>query len=313
MASRSVGLDIGGTKILGVTLQDGEVVNSMRVRTSQDRDRLLTSLGALADNLGAVVSVGVGVPGPVNTDQVIQAAPNLPCIAGLAATDISKALGRQVRISNDARCATLAEWHLGAGGRVNNFVLLAFGTGIGAGYVLNGKLVVGSTGSAGEIGHMIVDPNGPECSCGQRGCWEQVASGNALSVLAQRGFREGWLPSPDGPGASIRHVVGEDLVAAARAGNDRALSTVDGLARWVALGMVNLLNIFDPERVVIAGGLAAAADVLLPRVEKWRDRLGSDFGGRQKALITRGALGDQAGAIGAALLSECLQDIVASP
>lgn len=312
MVFQSVGLDIGGTKTLGVTLQDGEVVKSIKIPTLQDRARLLESLRTLADDLGAAVSVGVGIPGPVSPGGVILAAPNLPCIVGLAATDISQALGRRIRIGNDAKCATLAEWKLGAGENINNLVLLAFGTGIGAGFVLNGKLVVGSTGFAGEIGHMIVDPNGPECSCGQRGCWEQLASGRALSVLAQQGFQESWLPNRSAPDGPSRHPVGEDLVAAARVGNQNALSILDNLARWMALGIINVLNIFDPERVIIVGGLAAAADVLLPRVEKWRKRLGRGFGGRQTALIIRGALGDGAGAIGAALLTECLQDIVPS-
>lgn len=266
--SLAVGIDVGGTKVLGVALRDGEVVASTRRPTMQDRAALLASLRETADGLAPQAPVGLGVPGFVSTAGLITSAPNLPGLAGVSAADLADALGRPVGVGNDANCAALAEWRHGAGVGVDDLVLLALGTGIGAGFVVGGRLLTGGAGFGGEVGHMIVDPDGPQCPCGQRGCWERFASGAALD----------------------------------RAGHDDR--AVDDWARWVALGVVNVLNLLDPQLVVVAGGVADAADVLLPRVAAWRDRLWNGAGTRTPAPLVAGRLGQRAGAIGAALLTD---------
>lgn len=295
-----VGVDIGGSKVLGVVLRDGEVVQTQRLATVHDRDALLASVRALVDGLDPSAPVGLGVAGFVSTTGAISSNPNVPVLAGLSAAELEDGVGRQVHVGNDANCAALAEWQLGAGAGVNDLTLLTLGTGIGAGFVVGGRLLTGGGGFAAEIGHMIVDPDGPPCPCGQHGCWERLASGGALDRAAQAAHDQGWLRRPDAPGAAA---TGADLIVATRSGDRRAADVLDTWSRWLALGVVNVVNLLDPEVLVLAGGLAAASDVILPRVVRWRDRLWNGTGSRQPPPLVAGRLGEPAGAIGAALLA----------
>jgi glucokinase len=188
-----------------------------------------------------------------------------------------------VAIDNDATCATVAEWRIGAGAGVDDLMVVALGTGIGGGLVLGGALQRGVNGFAGEIGHMVVDPDGPDCPCGRRGCWERYASGSGLSYLG--GGRRG-----------------EDIVAAAVAGDAESDRVLDEFAHWVALGLVNLANIADPARFVIAGGLAADPEVFLPRIRLAFHELIYAPAHRPSPDIVVARLGSDAGAIGAAML-----------
>lgn len=293
-------MDIGGTKVLGVSVRDGEVAATERLDTVHDRAALLASVRDLADELDPTGPVGLGVAGFVSNTGLVMSSPNVPCLAGMSATEAADALGRPVRLGNDANCAARAEWQLGAGTGADSVALVAIGTGIGAGFVIDGRVLGGHGGFAGEIGHMVVDPGGPACPCGQRGCWERLASGNALDRAARRGLDEGWLPAGSGPG---QRPTGGNLIAAARSGCVPAGQALDAWARWVAVGMVNVLNLFDPELVVLAGGLADAADVVLPPVLTWRDRLWNGADTRIAPPLVTGQLGARAGAIGAALLA----------
>lgn len=295
-----LGIDIGGTKTLGVLIDEqGRTLTEKRISTSQDRDRLLTCLRELADELLPEAPVGIGIPGTVRRSAEIVNAPNLSCLDGLTVQDLAASMGRPVQIGNDAKCAALAEWRYGAGEGVEHFVLVTIGTGIGAGVVIHGELVLGATGLAGEFGHTIVDPGGPDCPCGQRGCWERLASGTALSLAAQRGFREGWLHNTSGG-----RVTGEDLVAAVRQGSLKAGEALDEYARWAAIGLINIVNALDPDRIVLAGGLVDAIDVLVPCIDGWRSRLWNGFDERVPPPLVPAQLGGQAGAVGAALLGD---------
>lgn len=301
--SASIGIDIGGTKTLGVLLsEDGTVLAERRIDTSQDRHLLLQSLYELVADFGSDGSVGLGVPGSVRNQDEIVKAPNLPCFDGLTSSDFADSLGRPVTIGNDAKCAALAEWKLGAGVGARHLVLVTVGTGVGVGIVDDGRLALGASGLAGEFGHMIVDTGGPECACGQRGCWETFASGEALTRAAQNGVREGWLePARD------RKVRGEDLVEAVRRGVPEAATALDEFARWVSVGLINIVNALDPDLLVLAGGLSEASDVLIPRVDVWRSRLWNGFGDRESPELVPASLGQRAGALGAAILGQMIQ------
>lgn len=304
----SVGLDVGGTKCLGVALDgSGEVVAEARRPTPRGGGsipKLIDTLAELADALGPYDELGVGVPGLVTRDGVLRAAPNLD---GVADVDIAGLLGAEVghrvRVDNDATCAAVAEWMFGVATGVDDMVLVTLGTGIGGGLVQSGRLQRGRNGFAGEYGHMVVDPDGPPCPCGRRGCWERYASGSGLARLARdaavgrRASRVLELAGGD-PDA----VRGEMVQQAAREGDDDSLAVIDDFGRWVAIGLVSLANALDPEMFVLGGGLAAGADLYLDPIKDWYQELIYQPDLRPMPRIEFARWSERAGAVGAALL-----------
>lgn len=307
MTHRRLGIDVGGTKCHGVVLaDDGEVVGEHRVPTPHGADAIVDALAGVASELGPFDSIGVGVPGLVTRAGVVRASPNLVDVVDFdVARRLSDRLGVAVEVDNDATCAAAAEWVIGAGRGVDDMVMVTLGTGIGGGIVAAGRLVRGVNGFAGEIGHMVLEPDGPECPCGRRGCWERYASGSGLAhlarvaILAGRGDRV--LELAAGDLASVR---GEHVQAAAREGDPGALEVVDQFGRWVAIGLANLTNLLDPGMLVLGGGLATAADLYLPPIERWfaASLYSADL--RPRPAVRFALLGPRAGAIGAALLPE---------
>ena len=304
---RRAGIDVGGTKCLGVVLDDsGAVLDEIRRPTSRRPDELIDALVALAGELAPFDSLGVGVPGLVTRGGVLRAAPHLIDVAELdVSSRLTSRLGIDVHVDNDATCATLAEWELGAAQGANDVVGVTLGTGIGGGIVADGRLLRGTNGFAGEFGHMVVDPDGLACPCGRRGCWERYASGGALgdqgreAVAGRTGERIAHLAGGDP--AAIR---GEHVQQAALDGDETALGVIDGFARWVALGLVNLANLIDPARIVLGGGLAASGDLYLGPIRSWFHELLYAPELRPHPEVVFADLGEHAGAIGAALLAE---------
>ncbi|MEO7556034.1 MAG: ROK family protein, partial [Acidimicrobiales bacterium] len=183
-----VGVDVGGTKILGLALDDSgaPAADAVRVATPQGSEPLLDAIAELVGRFPGATGVGVGIPGLVDRAGVVQVAPNLRGVSELAvAARLRDRLGVPVTVDNDATCATWAEARVGAAAGASDVVLVTLGTGIGAGLVAGGALQRGANGFAGEAGHMIVDPDGPPCPCGRRGCWERYASGNGLGRFAR--------------------------------------------------------------------------------------------------------------------------------
>jgi glucokinase len=239
----------------------------------------------------------------VSTDGVWRAAPNVGAVWDVPiGARLAERLGHPVHVDNDATCATLAEWRAGAALGASDVVLVTLGTGIGGGIVSSGRLVRGVNGFAGEPGHMVVDPNGPPCVCGRRGCWERFASGSGLARLAREAATGGRLVRVVALAGDAEAVRGEHVLSAAREGDHDALVVVDQWAWWVALGLVNLTNILDPEVVVMGGGLAEAVDLVLAPVRRHFADLLYAPAHRPHPRIEMAALGEQAGAIGAALL-----------
>jgi len=305
---RTVGIDVGGTKCLGVALdQDGEIVAEDRRPTPRGPGSLpdlIDTLTELVGVLGPYDAVGVGVPGLVTRTGILRSAANLDGVADFdVAGQLGSRLGHEVHVDNDATCAAVAEWLLGAGVGCTDMVLVTLGTGIGGGLVSGGQLQRGSHGFAGEYGHMVVDPTGPPCPCGRRGCWERYASGSGLARLAREaaiGRRaDRVLQLAGGDPEAVR---GEMVQQAAREGDAEALAVIDDFGRWVALGLVNLTNVLDPELFVLGGGLAAGADLYLEPIKAWFGELIYQPELRPMPEIAFARWNERAGAVGAALL-----------
>lgn len=312
MAPARYGLDIGGTKILGVVIDDvsGDVTAVDRVETPATAAGLVGAMhglvGSLADRSGTDPRcVGVGAAGLIDADGVLRYGPNLPGVVDLDVVgELTPLTGVVVAVDNDATCGALAEHRFGAARGASNAVVAALGTGIGGALILDGGLRRGSHRMAGEIGHLLVDPAGPWCGCGQRGCWEQFASGNALGRQAREAARAGRADAlvalVDG---RIDDLAGEHVAQACRDGAPDALAVLDEFARWVAVGLAGLVNIVDPEVIVIGGGLVEMGDLLLDPVGAHLQGLCMGAGHRPQVPVVPAAMGEHAAAIGAAVLA----------
>ncbi|MGH8996225.1 MAG: ROK family protein [Acidimicrobiales bacterium] len=325
----AIGVDIGGTKVRGVALdKHGSVVAEVRVSTPQAEDPVVpaathagadvvaavcTVVASLRQRLGEVsgpVDVGVGAPGMVDLHGVLRFAPNLASASGADLCGLLSAALPEARVvvENDANCAALAELRFGALAGVRHGVMVTLGTGIGGGVVIDHMVVLGSHGFAGEIGHMIVDPSGPACPCGRRGCWERYASGGGLGRLAREAAYAGRLPHVVAQaGGDPENVHGEDITRAALGGDLGALGVLEELGWWVALGLANLVTMVDPDRFVIGGGLVSAGDLLLKPTREAFATLVEGGAARPGIEIEGAALGERAGAIGAALATRLRQ------
>jgi glucokinase len=309
------GIDIGGTKVLGVALGPGnDTVAEARVPTPTGTRTIVGShvAAAVADVVaqldatlaGDTAAVGVGAPGMVDRQGRLCFAPNLPQAHGVDWTALigDRLPGRRVVIENDANLAVLAEHRLGAARGFDHVLMVTLGTGIGGGMVLDGRVYVGSAGFSGEIGHMVVDPAGPPCPCGRRGCWERFASGAGLGVLAREAALAGQLDEvvrvAGGDPESVR---GEDVSAAAAAGDPAARQVIEQVGAWVGFGLANLACVLDPQCFVLGGGVVQAGDLLLEAARATFAALIEGGDRRPLAVIVPAAFGERAGAVGAAL------------
>ncbi|HEV3351650.1 MAG TPA: ROK family glucokinase [Acidimicrobiales bacterium] len=304
-----MGVDVGGTKMLAVTVDDARnVVGERRVPTPEGATALIDAFVAVIDAQRAecpVDAVGIGAAGLVDRDGVLHLGPNLPGIRDLAIkTLLEERLQLPVQVDNDATCAAWGERELGAAKGSDDAVVVTFGTGIGGGLVLDGRLSRGAHGFAGEVGHMKVDPDGPPCPCGGRGCWERYASGSALARYGREAGEGGRATRVvELAGGDFHDVRGEHVGAAAREGDPEALEIMNTFAWWVAQGLANLADIFDPDTIVVGGGMLESVDLFLDRTREVFPQLvlaGSD---RPPVDIVPAQLGERAGAIGAALVA----------
>ena len=304
----TVGIDVGGTKVLGVALApDGSVAHEVRHPTPHGPEALVATVVAVVTEVRTADTraVGVGLPGLVDRAGTLRFGPNLPGVVETpVGPRVAEAVGLVVRAENDATCATWAEHISGAGRGVSDLLVATLGTGIGGGLVLDGRLVRGAHGFAGEIGHMVVDADGVACVCGQRGCWERYASGTGLGRMAREAAQAGrGSRMVELAGGDAEHVRGEHATAAALEGDPEALAVMRRLAGWVGLGLASLVHILDVDRIVIGGGLVEAGDALLDPVRTaFVERLFAPDH-RPPIDIVAAELGEQAGAIGAALLA----------
>ena len=308
----AVGIDVGGTKIAGgVVDENGAILaTARRVSPATDTEAIERNIEDLVDELRGsfdISAVGIGAAGFVDsTRSTVLFAPNLAWRDEPLRADLEKRIGLPVVVENDANAAAWGEFTYGAGEDVSDSLLVTLGTGVGGGIVLNGELHRGAFGVAAEIGHMRVVPDGRLCGCGNRGCWEQYASGTALVRDTRDQARQGSLIARslvDLAGGDVEGITGPLITEAARDGDPFAQEQLASLGRWVGEGIASLTAVLDPAVVVLGGGVSEAGDLLLEPV---RNHFRANLTGRsyRPALEVRAArLGNKAGMIGAADLA----------
>jgi glucokinase len=290
-----IGVDVGGTKILAAAVADD---GSVGVRVERDTDvasqeALLAQLDALVEAVRReapdAAALGFGIPSRIDQRRGrAVASVNVP-LEGVDLRDRMRARhGLPVGIDNDANAAAIAEWKVGVARGTRNVVMLTLGTGVGGGLILDGRPFRGSTGSGAELGHIVLDPDGPPCGCGGRGHLESFAAGPAADRAARELYGEG----------SDAH----DLVRRARAAEPQAVEALAVIGRYLGAGIATFVNVFEPELVVVGGGFGRAGDLLLDparEVLAWQGLAP----GRDTVRIVQAELGTDAGVIGAAMVA----------
>lgn len=308
----TIGVDIGGTKIAaGVVDEQGRILTQQRVATAardaEKVERAVISLVLALRQSYEIDAVGIGAAGFVDEKRSrVTFAPNLGWRDEPLRMAVEAKVGVPVVVENDANAAGWAECRFGAGAGSDYVVTVTVGTGIGAGIVLDGSLYRGRWGAAAEFGHLTLDPGGRPCGCGNRGCWEQYASGNALvreaRYLASERRTEAEILLEFGDGTP-EGVQGVHVTQAARKGDPVALAAFDYVSRWLGQGMADITAILDPEYFVIGGGVSEAGDILLvPTMRAFVESVsGSEH--RQLPSVVVARLGNDAGLVGAADLA----------
>ena len=287
---KTLGLDLGGTKIAAAVVEDGEMLSQHQVGTPHSGYGDV--LGALEEAAKFVLAdypevehVGLGSPGPLDLAAgKVLFAPNIPGMQDVAiARDLSERLGRTVILENDANAAGYAEHLFGAARDLKSSFYVTISTGVGGGLFLEESIVHGADGVAGEVGHMTLQLGGPLCGCGHYGCWEAVGAGRAIARDASHSYGEALKT--------------REVFERAKEGEHKALQVVDQAARYTGLGLANLLKAFNPDGFVIGGGLIRAGDFYMDKVQAAADEF---CVGYPKVDIHIAELGTDAGVIGAA-------------
>ncbi|MEO6144032.1 MAG: ROK family glucokinase [Dermatophilaceae bacterium] len=317
----AIGIDIGGTKVAGGVVDvDGVITH----RARRDTPHRSTSPSVVEDTIVDVVdeliltagsdiaAVGIGAAGFVAADRAtVVFAPHLSWRHEPLQKALQKRVAAPISVDNDANAAVWAEWKFGAAQGESHVMMITLGTGIGGGILVNGHVQRGRFGIAGEFGHMQVVPGGHRCECGNRGCWEQYASGNALVREARSLF------SANSPIASdlLNRVEGNPadltgplITEAARDGDPTARELLAEVGNWLGVGIANLAAAFDPGTFVVGGGVSAAGDLLLDSARDTFKRRLTGRGYRPEARIVAALLGNDAGLIGAADLARSTAD-----
>jgi glucokinase len=292
----ALGIDIGGTQIRAALVDEqGVVVNRGSVATNGPGgpNVIVQQAVQIAKEVSAnvaqdqIAAIGVCAPGPLDSDTgIVLDIATLPGWQNYPLrSNLSDAFGRSVMLENDGIAAAFGEWKHGAGRGVNNLVYVTVSTGLGGGVVVDGHLLRGNRGMAGHVGHMMIDPKGPRCGCGGRGCFEAFASGTNFAIA---GRAKGFANS-------------EAIVDAARNGDAVALALVDEEARYLGYGFASLMHLYSPQRLIMGGGVSKALDLLMPGIRgQINDVAMPAFRG---AEIVPALLGDNCGLVGVAGLA----------
>lgn len=310
----TVGIDIGGTKVMaGVVDADGRILEILRAETPHKSkspkvvEQLMVDLVLDLSDRHDVYAVGVGAAGWVDAERSrVLFAPHLAWRNEPLRDALTERLRVPVVVDNDANAAAWAEWRFGAGQEQNHLVMITLGTGIGGAVVEDGEVKRGRYGVAGEFGHMQVVPGGHRCPCGNRGCWEQYSSGNALVrearelAAAESPLASALLERVDG---HLEDITGPLITELARGGDPMCIDLFQEVGQWLGVGIANLAAALDPACFVIGGGVSAADELLIePARETFRRTL-TGRGFRPEARIVKAQLGPEAGMVGAADLA----------
>lgn len=310
-----IGLDIGGTNIKGAFVtKEGKITHrfGFRVDYSKTQEEIISLIGdsiksALKEKeieKEEVGGIGIGCPGSINSKTGICEYSNnlnwfdLPIVAM-----IEKATGIKAKISNDANVAMLGEAKFGVGKKYHNLVLLTLGTGVGGGLYLNDQLYEGEEGKGAELGHMVIDPDGKECTCGMKGCFEAYASATALMKMTQEAMKKH-------KDSKMWEMVKGDITKAngitsfecAKLGDEAAKEVVAKYEDYLAFGIINYCNIFRPQAIILGGGVSSQKEYLTDEIEKRLKEKNYGFKRTPSVKVLVSNLGNDAGVLGAAAL-----------
>lgn len=312
-----IGIDLGGTNIVAAVVNDEyEMVGKAKTPTATPRsaDEIFDNIAKVCKEAMAqagvtikdIFSVGIGTPGTVNKEGVIEFANNLGFVNVPAKEMLIERLGiENVYVDNDANCAALGEAQAGSGHGAKDFIAVTLGTGVGSGVIINGKIVAGVNNAGGECGHSVIVVDGEPCTCGRKGCWEAYASATALINQTKAAMEK----YPD----SVMHelvkanggkVDGRTAFDAMRRGDIAGIKVVDAYVKYVACGLINLVNIFQPETICIGGGICNEGETLLRPLRRYIDSERYSVYSKIQSKIVKAELGNDAGIIGAALLGD---------
>ncbi len=308
-----LGIDLGGSKILAaVVSHGGQVVASHESVTPATKGReaviqcIVDSASAALEQAHVAASeiyaVGIGAAGMSNPEAgILFSSPHLPGWRNVLLRDIIQdRLGQKTFLTNDANAAALGEFYFGAARNSRDFIFITISTGIGGGLVIGGKICTGAVGIAGEVGHMTIDDKGPACDCGNRGCWETLASGTALAREAKlrisKGVKTSILECAEG---NMEKVTPQAIHRAAEKGDRLAKKLIAQTGYYIGVGLASLINIFNPELIVIGGGLSNLGDMLLEPAFKTAEKRAYKEAFRAVRFASA-ELGRNSGVIGAA-------------
>lgn len=308
-----IGVDLGGTNIrMGIVTPEGKLLRKVQYATDICRgglvlfEELVVNLKDLIrthfKESNQLIGIGIGVAGPIDMKRgVIVEPPNLPDLKGFPLRDFLKGeIASPIAIENDANAFTLGEGWVGAAKNCQHYCGMTLGTGVGGGIVVDGAILHGAEGMAGEVGHMVINPEGPPCGCGGKGCLEVYASGAGIKRMAleaiEKGGGEGILKQS---GGDPQKVTSEKVFEAAQLGDLKARDIFNEMGRFLGLGLVNLIHLFNPEKIVIGGKVSRAWDHFIKStMETVKGR--AMKGPREKVEVVRALYGDDAGMLGAA-------------
>lgn len=314
----TIGIDLGGTNIVASVVDDDyNIIGTSKTPTNSPRsaeeifddiadvcEEAVKSAGLTMEDID---SVGMGTPGTVNQDGIIEFANNLAFNNVPARTMLAKRINKpeeKVFIENDANCAALGEAYAGCGNGAKDFVAVTLGTGVGSGVIIGGKIVNGVNYAGGECGHMVIVVDGEQCSCGRKGCWEAYASATALIRQTKKAMEE----YPD----SLMHklakeegkVSGRTAFDAMRLGDIAGIKVVDDYIKYVACGLINIVNALQPEIICIGGGICNEGETLMKPLRRFVQSERYSIHSKIQTKIVKAELGNDAGVIGAALLGK---------
>ncbi|MGV9671964.1 MULTISPECIES: ROK family protein [unclassified Gordonia (in: high G+C Gram-positive bacteria)] len=311
MSELTIGIDIGGTSVRAAVVDDaGVMLDTLRAATPPTALALEHCLDRLVGELTSRWSagaVGMAIAGFLTPDrQIVRFAPHLPWRETAVAQEMTARIGIPVFTEHDANSAAVAEQRFGAAARGHNALVLAIGTGIGAGLLIDGRIYRGSFGVAPELGHLTVVPDGRQCSCGKRGCWERYCSGTGLvdtvvELLADGDWGRSQLAAD--VAADPGSLTGRRVAGAAADGDAVAVAAFAAFAASLGQGLAMIADVFDPDLIVIAGGVGSASGLYLDEAREHYARLVTGAGHRQLARIRGTQLGENAGVLGAAAVA----------